>query len=198
MNVPVKSSNGISVMPIETRLLCYRKIFLYGNIDFDLAEDFEKQMMFLNLESSFEPVDVLICSSGGDIDAGLKIYDAIQGSSAPVRTICMGRAFSMAAVLFASGSHGRFALPHSELMIHEPQINSHIGGTTASLQSFSDNLLKVKHRLNSILAKHTGRTEEEINQATSFDHFLTPEAAISFGLCDGVIDFSKIAERSDE
>ena len=195
MNVQIKSSNGISVVPIETRLLASRKAFIEGEIDSQAACGFAKQILFLSQEDAAAPIDVLVNSPGGEINAGMLMYDVIQACKAPIRMFCIGRAYSMAAVLFASGSHGqRFILPHSELMIHEPLLGNRIGGSTSSLKSISDSLLEVKRHMNQILAKHTGKNEAEIEQATSYDHYLTPEEAVSFGLCDGIVDFSMIME----
>lgn len=194
MNIQIKSSNGISVMPIETRLLAIRKVFVEGEIDSSMAFEFVKQILYLNQEDNSAPIDVLINSPGGEINSGMLMYDVIQSSKAPIHMYCLGRAYSMAAVLFASGNHGRYILPHSELMIHEPLLGNRVGGSTSSLKSISDSLLEVKRKMNQILAKHTGRSEEEIEQATSYDHYLSPDEAIAFGLCDKVVDIGWIME----
>ena len=163
MYVPVKSSNGITLIPIETRLLTSRKVFIVGEIDHPAACDFAKQILYLNQEDSVSPIDILINSPGGEINAGMLMYDIIQACKAPIRMFCVGQAYSMAAILFASGSRGqRYVLPHSELMIHEPLLGNRVGGNTSSLKSISDSLLEVKHRMNQILAKHTGKRNAEI------------------------------------
>lgn len=194
MNIQVKSSNGISVMPIETRLLADRKVFVEGEIDAAAALEFVKQILLLNREDGAAPIDVLVNSPGGEVNSGMLMYDVIQASRAPIRMFCLGRAYSMAAVLFASGNHGRYILPHAELMIHEPLLGNRVGGSTSSLKSISDSLLEVKRKMNRILAKHTGKSEEEIEQATSYDHYLSPEEAVAFGLCDEIVDFNQIME----
>lgn len=194
MNVQVKSSNGITLVPVDSRLMADRKVFIEGEIGPDSACEFAKEIMYLNMENSTAPIEVLINSPGGEINSGMLMYDIIQSSKAPIRMFCMGRAYSMGAVLFASGIHGRYMLPHAELMIHEPLLGNRVGGNSSSIRSISDSLLETKKKLNLILAKHTGRTEEEIEQATSFDHYMTPEESIQFGLCDEIVDFTKIME----
>ena len=108
MNVQIKTSSGISLVPMDTRLMGERKIFIEENINNESALQIVKQLMYLNLESETEPIDLMINSMGGEINSGLLIYDAIASSKAPVRTYCIGRAYSMAAILFASGKHGRY------------------------------------------------------------------------------------------
>lgn len=139
-----------------------------------------------------KPIDVLINSAGGEINSGLLIYDAIQSSTAPIRTYCIGRAYSMAALLVASGRHGRYILPHGELMLHEPLLGNRICGNSSSMKSISDSLLEIRKKLNRILAFHTGRNEEEVEQATGYDHYFSPADSLDFGLCDEIVDFCKI------
>ena len=194
MEVQVKSSNGISLIPIDSRLMAVRKIFIEGEITPELACEFIKKVMLLNSEDRQSPIDVLINSPGGEINSGMLMYDVIQSSHAPIRMICIGRAYSMAGILFAGGIHGRFMLPHSELMLHEPLISNRLGGNSSSIKSISDSLLETKNQLNEILSKHTGRTIKEIEEATGFDHFFSPEESIEFGLCDGMISFSSVLE----
>ncbi len=194
MNVQVKSSSGISLVPVDSRLMASRKLFLEGEIDAEKACEFVKEVMLLNYEDPKSPIDVLINSPGGEISSGMLIYDVIQSGKAPIRTFCIGKAYSMAAVLFACGKHGRYMLPHGELMIHEPLLGNQISGNSSSLKSISDSLLETKRKMNQILAKHTGKTEEEVEKATSFDHYFSPEESIAFGLCDEIIEFDRILE----
>ena len=194
MNVQVKSSSGISLVPVDSRLMASRKLFLEGEIDAEKACEFVKEVMLLNYEDPKSPIDVLINSPGGEISSGMLIYDVIQSGKAPIRTFCIGKAYSMAAVLFACGKHGRYMLPHGELMIHEPLLGNQISGNSSSLKSISDSLLETKRKMNQILAKHTGKTEEDVEKATSFDHYFSPEESIAFGLCDEIIEFDRILE----
>jgi len=194
INVQIKSSSGIAMVPMETLMLARRKVFIKGEITPEKADEFVEKIIYLNMEDSSKAIDVLIDSDGGETVAGLLMYDRIQSTGAPIRMFCMGRAYSMGAVLFASGSHGRYMLPHGELMIHEPLLGNRVGGNSSSIKSISDSLLETKRKMNLILAKHTGKTEEEVEQATSYDHYLTPEESIQFGLCDEIVDFGKIME----
>jgi len=194
MNVQVLTSGGITLVPMETRLMGDRKIFIEGEINAAVACEFVKKVMLLNREDEFSPIDVLINTTGGEINSGMLMYDVIQNSKAPIRTFCIGRAYSMGAVLFAGGNHGRYMLPHSELMLHEPLINGRLGGSSSSIKSISDSLMDIRRMMNGVLAKHTGRTEEEIERATGYDHYFSPEESLEFGLCDEIVGFDRIME----
>lgn len=192
MHVQVKSSNGITLVPLDSRLMAERKVFIEGEINADKACEFVKQIILLNAEDPQQPIDVLINSPGGEINSGMLMYDVIQASKTPIRMYCIGKAYSMGAVLFACGNHGRYMLPHGELMIHEPLLGSRVGGNSSSIKSISDSLLETKRKMNRILAKHTGKSEEEVEEATGFDHYFSPEESIAFGLCDQIVGFDKI------
>lgn len=194
MYIQVKSSNGITLVPAESKLMAERKIFIKGEINAETACDFAEKVMLLSREDDKSPIDVLVNSPGGEINAGLLMYDIIQNNPTPIRMFCLGRAYSMAAVLFACGDHGRYMLPHGELMLHEPLLGDRVGGNSSSIRSISDSLLQTKVKINRILAKHTGRTEGEVEQATGYDHYFTPQESINFGLCDAIIGFDKIME----
>lgn len=196
MYTQVKSSNGITLVPLETRLLSSRRVFIEGEINQEMACRFARQMMTLVSEDPRRPIDVWINSPGGEINAGLMMYDVIQTCTTPIRLICMGRAYSMAAVLFASGGHGRYMLPNSELMLHEPLLGNRVQGNSSSIKSISDSLLQTKQRLNRILAKHTGKTEEEIDEATRFDHYFQADESIEFGLCDEITTFDNLMKEA--
>lgn len=195
MNVQVKSSNGITLMSMETKLFAARKVFIEGEINQESACEFVKKIMLLNREDASKPIDVMINSPGGEINSGLLIYDVIQSSKAPIRMFCMGMAYSMGALLFACGNYGRYTLPHSELMLHEPLLANRVEGNASSIRSISDSLMETRKKMYQILAKHTGKTEKEIEEATSYDHYLSPEESIAFGLADEVISFNKMMEE---
>lgn len=195
MNVLVKSSSGITQESADSKLLSQRKVFIEGEISSESACEFIKKILILNEEDTDKPIDVLINSPGGEINSGMAIYDVIQASKAPIRMFCIGRAYSMGAVLFSSGNHGRYMLPHSELMLHEPLLGNRVSGNSSSIQSISESLLETKRRMNQILARHTGKSEEEVEKATSYDHYYSPEESREFGLCDEIVDFNKIMEN---
>lgn len=192
MNCIERGCNSITQMSLDTKLGEERILSIEGEIDSGIANEFRKQMLFLNRESSTVPITVCINSPGGEISQGLAMYDIIQGSVAPVKLVCTGEAYSMAAILLACGKpeHGRYILPNSKVMIHEPLIQGGVGGKTSSIKSISDNLLETRRKLNGILAKHTGHTIDEIDESTSYDHYFTAEEAVAYGLCDKVVDFS--------
>lgn len=193
MNVLVKSSNGISQVSADSKLLSQRKIFIEGEIKEDVACEFVKKIMILNSEDIDKPIDVLYYTPGGNISAGMLMYDVIQSSKAPIRMFC-AKAYSMGAVLFSSGNHGRYILPHGEIMLHEPLLGNRVSGNSSSIKSVADSLLEAKHKMNIILSKHTGKSEEEVERACSYDHYFSPEESVEFGLADDISEFNKIME----
>lgn len=195
MNILVKSSNGITQVSADSKLLSQRKVFVEGEINAETACEFIKKIMLLNAEDSNKPIDVLINSPGGCINSGMLMYDVIQASKAPIRTYCIGKAYSMGAILLACGNHGRYVLPHGEVMIHEPLLGNRVGGNSSSIKSISESLLETKRKMNQILAKHTGQSEQEVEEATSFDHYFDPEESLKFGLVDEIVDFGKLMEE---
>lgn len=192
MQTQIKSSNGITLVPIETRLLTSRKIFVEGEIDHAAACSFVRKILLLCVEDNRAPIDILINSPGGEINSGLLMYDVIQTCPAPIRMFCIGQAYSMGAILLACGNHGRYMLPHSELMLHEPLLGHHVGGNSSSIHSISESLLEIKRKMNLILAKHTGKPEKEIETATGYNHYFSPEESISFGLCDKIVGIDAV------
>ena len=190
--VEVESVNGTREISLYTRHLMNRNLFLTGEINADMANSFVAQLLYLE-ETPDEPVNIYINSPGGAINAGLMIYDAIQGSRLEINMICTGLAASMAAVLLAGGQHGsRYILRHSKVMIHEPLLANGVGGSATSIRKISESIIETREMINEILAKHTGKTVEEINEATSFDNYMRAEEAIAFGLCDRITDSVKI------
>ena len=186
--VEVESFGGTRVVPLETRLLMNRKLFIKGVIDVETANTFLSAFMFLT-EDSDDPVTIYINCPGGEVMSGLMIYDVICGSDVPVITVCTGMAASMGAILFAAGWHGkRYILPHGKVLIHEPLISDMCGGSASSVIKISKSLLKTRDVLSGILSEHTGRPMKEINAALTHDKFMDAEEAIKFGICDSIID----------
>lgn len=181
-----ESANGIQEISLYTNAFSNRKVFLFGPIDEKTVYTFTAQMLYL-MEDDQSPIDIFINSPGGEVNSGLAIYDLIQSCKAPVNMYCIGMAASMGALIFAGGKKGhRFIMPHSQVMIHEPLIPNGVGGSASSIKSTADSILQTRELLNGILAKHTGKTIEEINKATDHDNFMTADEAIEFGLCDKV------------
>lgn len=189
----IKSSAGYTVVSNRSRLMLNRKIFLEGKIDNETACDIIQRIMILGYEDDSVPIDLLINSPGGEWRAGLLIYDAIQTSPAPIRLFCLGRAYSMAAILFASGNHGRFLLPHSELMFHEPLLEDRIAGGTSSVKTISEALSNVKNQMIKILSAHTGKSEVEIEKISgSTDKYFSSEQSIEYGFADKIVGFDEL------
>lgn len=185
-SVEVESVQGIREVSLTTRHLMNRKIFLTGGIDGEMADNFLSQFIYLEQESE-EPITIYINSPGGEVNAGLMIYDTIRGSKLPINIVCTGMAASMAAILLAGGQKGRrYILRHSRVMIHEPVISSSVKGSAASIKNISDYILETREIINGILAEHTGKKIEEINEATNFDNYMNAEEAVEFGICDEI------------
>ena len=195
MNTIVRNRNGLETISIEASLRSKRILFITDEITDQAALEFTKQVFYLLHENAAEPIHLFINSPGGSIDAGMLIYDVLSKTPAPVKMYCIGKAYSMAAVLFSSGSHGRYILPHSKIMLHEPLIPFGIGGKTTAIQTISDSLLKTKQDMEAILALHTGRTPEEISEITKTDHYFTAQEAVDYGLADAVKDFSAMLKE---
>ena len=187
MYTQVRTSGGITLIPMETRHLSKRRIHLRGRIDMESACAFLDQFLLLRDEDPTAPIDIFISSSGGEIQAGLMIYDLMRTAEVPIRTWCMGTAYSMAAVLFTAGTQGRFMLPHSKLMLHEPLIDRGIGGNVTSFRAVSEELISVRDMLNGLLSELTGKTPGEIEEASSYDHYFTAQESIDFGLADRIV-----------
>ncbi|MBR6695419.1 MAG: ATP-dependent Clp protease proteolytic subunit [Oscillospiraceae bacterium] len=182
-----ESSHGTIVLPIKSKLLTERNIFVTDQITSELAVNFVQQLMYLSEED--KPVNVYINSPGGEVTAGLLMYDAIQSFEGELNLICMGNAASMAAVLLAAGQKGRrFITPHGKVMIHEVLVKDGIGGSATNIAEISKSILETRDLVNGILAKHTGKSLKEINKQTSFDNFMNAEKAIAFGICDKVVN----------
>ena len=186
-----KSSHGITQVSIDAKLLTERIIFIEGEINPEMAASVAKQVMLLAKEDNEKPIKVMISSPGGEITSGMFIYDVITSCGVPVYTYCMGYAYSMAAVLFAAGTK-RYMTENGVLMLHEPLLGNRVSGNASTIQSISQSLLDSKAKLCRVLSKATGKTEEEISEATSYDHYFSAKEAVDFSLADEIIPFSII------
>lgn len=181
-----KSHYGERAYDIYSRLLKERIIFIGGPIVDQLANSVIAQLLFLDHEDSKKDIKIYINSPGGSVFAGLAIYDTIQYVKAPVSTICIGTAASMAAVLLASGAKGkRYALPNSEIMLH--QVMGGAEGQAVEIEIAAKHIIQIKYRINQILAKHTGQKLEKIEKDTDRDFYLNPVEAKEYGLIDEII-----------
>jgi ATP-dependent Clp protease protease subunit len=182
-----KSSFGERAYDIYSRLLKERIIFLGDVIDDGVANTVIAQLLFLESESKEKDIKLYINSPGGSVTAGLAIYDTMQYVKPDVATICVGTAASMAAVLLAAGAKGkRFALPNADIMLH--QVMGGVEGPAIDIKIRAEHILKIRDRINRILAKHTGQNLEKIAQDTDRDFYMSPEEAKKYGIIDKIIN----------
>ncbi|MEO4706375.1 ATP-dependent Clp endopeptidase proteolytic subunit ClpP [Pediococcus pentosaceus] len=182
-----QSSRGERAYDIYSRLLKDRIIMLSGPIDDDLANSIISQLLFLDAQDSEKDIYLYINSPGGVVTAGLAIYDTMNFIKSDVQTIVMGMAASMASVLASSGTKGkRFALPHSEVMIHQPSGGAQ--GQQTEIEIAAEQILKTRKELNTILAENSGQPLEKINIDTERDNYLSAQDAVEYGLIDGIIE----------
>lgn len=185
----VIESNGREerVYDIYSRLLKDRIIFLQGVVRDEMANAIVGQLLLLQGQDNKADIHMYINSPGGSVSAGMAIYDTMQFISCPVSTYCVGLAASMGAVLLTAGEKGRrFALPNAEIMIHQPL--GGYEGTATDIDIHVKNIRKLKHRLNGILMKHTGKSLDQIEKDTDRDNFMTAEEARDYGLIDAVLE----------
>ena len=181
-----QTSRGERNYDIYSRLLKDRIIFLGEEVTDVSANLVTAQLLFLESEDPGKDIQLYINSPGGSVSAGMMIYDTMQYIKCDVSTICMGLAASMGAFLLAGGTKGkRFSLPNAEIMIHQPSGGAK--GQATEIQIVAEQILKTKHRLNSILAANTGQPLEKIAQDTERDNYMTAEEAMAYGLIDRVI-----------
>ncbi|HSP08134.1 MAG TPA: ATP-dependent Clp endopeptidase proteolytic subunit ClpP [Candidatus Dormibacteraeota bacterium] len=180
------TGRGERAFDIYSRLLKERIVFIGTPIDDQVANLVVAQLLFLQSEDPEKEIAVYINSPGGQVTAGLAIYDTMQYIRPPVSTICIGMAYSMAAVLLAGGAHGqRYALPHANILIHQPW--GGMQGQASDIQIHAKEILRTREQLNQILARHTGQKIEKVTLDTERDYFLTSEAAKEYGLIDDII-----------
>ncbi len=182
-----QTSRGERTYDIYSRLLKDRIVFLSGQVDDVTASLVVAQLLFLDSEDPDADINLYINSPGGSVTAGMAIYDTMKYTKADVSTICVGMAASMGAFLLSAGAKGkRFALPHSEIMIHQP-----LGGTQGQATDIlihTERLLRTKKTLNELLAEHTGQALETIQKDTERDNFMSAEEALKYGLIDQIVE----------
>ncbi|MEM7387075.1 MAG: ATP-dependent Clp protease proteolytic subunit [Verrucomicrobiota bacterium] len=180
---------------IYSRLLKDRIVFLGTPIDDQVANIVIAQLLFLQMQDPKKPINLYINSPGGSVTAGLAIYDTMQFVTCDVNTYCIGLAASMGAVLLAAGTAGkRYALPNSDIMIH--QVSGGAQGTASDVERTVDYMYKLKVRLNNILSKHTGKSAEQVEKDADRDYYMSAEEALAYGLVDKVMENKR--ELSDD
>ena len=181
-----QTSRGERAYDIYSRLLKERIIFLADEVNDTTASLVIAQLLFLEAEDPDKDIHLYINSPGGSVTAGLAIYDTMQYIKCDVATYCMGMAASMGSFLLSGGTKGkRYAMPNSEIMIHQPSGGAQ--GQATEIQIAADHILKTRQKLNQILAENTGQPLEVINADTERDNFMTAEEAKAYGLIDEVI-----------
>lgn len=181
------SHRGERAYDIYSRLLKDRIIFLGSPILDDVANVVIAQLLFLEAEDPEKDIHIYLNSPGGEVSAGLGIYDAMQYVGPEVQTICMGQAASMAAILLAGGAKGkRYALPHTRVMIHQPL--GGVQGQATDIQIHAEEILKLRTKMNEILARHTGRDVLEVEKDTERDRFMSAQEALDYGIIDRIME----------
>ena len=181
------TGRGERAYDIYSRLLKERVIFLVGQVEDYMANLIVAQLLFLESENPDKDISLYINSPGGSVTAGLAIYDTMQFIKPDVSTVCIGQAASMGALLLTGGAAGkRYALPHSRMMIHQP-LGGYQGQAT-DIEIHAKEILRVRERLNSIMAKHTGQPLDVIENDTERDNFMEADESVKYGLIDEVIE----------
>lgn len=182
-----QTARGERSYDIYSRLLKDRVIFVVGQVEDYMANLVVAQLLFLESENPDKDIHLYINSPGGSVTAGLSIYDTMQFINPNVSTMCMGQAASMGALLLAGGTKGkRFALPHSRMMIHQPSGGAQ--GQAADIEIQANEIIKLRHQLNKIMAAHTGKDLDVIAADTERDRFMSADEAVDYGLVDKVLN----------
>ena len=182
-----QSSRGERAYDIYSRLLKERIIFLVGPVEDHMANLIVAQMLFLESENPDKDIHLYINSPGGSVTAGMSIYDTMQFIKPDVSTMCIGQAASMGSFLLTAGAEGkRFCLPNSRTMIHQPSGGAQ--GQATDIHSQSQEILKIKDRLNKLMAHHTGQSVEKVAEDTERDNFMSADESKDYGLVDQVLD----------
>ena len=188
-----ETSEGTARIPIADIMFQRREIWLTGEITSEVADAVIAQILHLDAEDPDAEITLYIDSPGGSVTAGLAIYDVMQAVTANIRTVCVGTAASMAAVLFAAGDR-REILRHGEVMIHDPLVSGGISGSALTVQEKSNRLMAKRKVLSGILAEPTGKSVKQIYKVTAKDTYFGAEEAVAFGLADSIVE--KMERRS--
>ncbi len=189
-----QTGRGERAYDIYSRLLKERIIFIGSPIDDVVANVVIAQLLFLEAEDPEKDIQLYINSPGGIVSSGLAIYDTMQYIRAKVSTICMGMAASLAALLLGAGEKGkRYALPHSRIMIHQPEVSG-ISGQATDIEIHAREIIRLKEKLNEIFSKHTGQSVERIAKDSDRNFFMSPYEAKEYGIIDEVYEKRKVTK----
>ena len=181
-----ETARGESVHSIVDDMFADRELVCVGTIDRNCVNALILQIRHLQKDDPDAQITIFINSPGGEVTSGLALYDVMQAVSCPIRTVCMGMAASMAALLFLSGDQ-RDMLPHSQVMIHDPLISGGVGGNALQLRSLADDIMRVREITAKVISKHTGKSMEEVYEKTAHDTYFEAEEAVAWGLADRII-----------
>ena len=182
-----ETRQGIEYIPMTDLMLQRREVWLNGEIDSSMADAVISQILYLDAEQPGKEITLYVDSDGGSVSAGLAIYDVMQAVQSSIRTVCIGMAASMAAVIFSAGNR-REILRHGEVMIHDPLVSGGISGSALTVQDKSQRLMQLRKILCGILAQHTGKTLKQIYTMTAKDTYFAAEDAVKYGLADTVVE----------
>ena len=181
-----ESANGIRLIPIQDEMLQRREIECIGDITQNSVYGLILQLRHLQHEDPGAEITIYINSPGGEVQSGLALYDVMQAVSCPIRTVCVGRAASMAALLFIAGDR-REMLTHARVMIHDPLIAGGIGGSALTVDAVAKDLMKTRQTSAEIIAKHSGHSIDEVYEMTAKDTYFDADEAVAWGLADRII-----------
>ena len=181
-----ETSAGINKYAIQDEMLMRREIECMGEVTLESVNSLILQLRYLQRENPEEEITMYINSPGGEVTSGLALYDVMKAVSCPIRTVCIGIAASMGALLFISGDK-RDIMPHARVMIHEPMIGT-VSGNALKIDNISKDLMKIRNITGTIIAEHTGRKLDEILEKTSTDSYFDAEEAVAFGMADNIVN----------
>ena len=182
-----ETCNGMSCYEIQDEMLLNREIECIGEINSESVNSLISQVRYLYRQDPDKEITMYINSPGGEVTSGLALYDVMKAVKCSIRTVCVGMAASMGAILFVSGDK-REILPHARVMIHDPLMSGGVGGNALRIKSISDDLMRTREITGRIIAEHTNRSIEEIYEKTAVDSYFYAKEAVEYGLADCVIE----------
>ena len=185
-----ESARGITLTSIYDEMLARRELSVMGNIETPMAHDLCQQIRLLEATDPAAPITVFIASPGGNVRAGLAIYDTMRLAACPIHTICLELAASMGAIIFMGGDERRMA-PHAELMIHDPLIPQGAGGSALALQETSRRLMQTRKALTHVLSERSGLSAKRVQALTAKDTYLSAERAVELGFAHSILTSTK-------
>ena len=185
-NIIRETSEGLNQIPIQDILFQRREVECIGEITEDSIAALILQLRYLHREAPEQEITMYINSPGGEVSSGLALYDVMKAIQCPIRTVCVGTAASMAAILFLSGDK-RDMLAHSKVMIHDPLIPGGIGGSALKVDAVARNLMQTRQTIANIISRHTGKSLEDVLAKTASDSYFDAEQAVEWGLADRII-----------